>query len=60
MSKPFHGFIDYSHSTGVKQICLANIAYPLYSAFDYLFYPYYPALIPFVYHFVISVDNKRA
>ena len=33
----------YSHSTTTNQFCLEIIICCIYSSFDYLIYPYYPA-----------------
>lgn len=36
-------FSIYSHSTTTNQFCLGIIICRVYSSFDYLIYPYYPA-----------------
>ena len=39
----FQTFSIYSHSTTTNQFCLGIIICRVYSSFDYLIYPYYPA-----------------
>ena len=39
----FRGSVRYSNSTITNQFCLEIILCRVYSSFDYLIYPYYPA-----------------
>ena len=53
----FAGFVSYSHSTQTKQICLINIASPIWIPLDSSMYLQYSACKQWFDPFVIIADN---